>query len=120
MQFDHSTPCPECPWRKDCLAGWLGGNTPEVYADTIAANSATPCHMSQEMLEGDEEEAMCAGSLSVMANACIMPTRADEAAARLAVGRRDDTFSNQAEFYKHHSGDEYVPMIIRAINGGAP
>jgi hypothetical protein len=120
MKLYHKTPCNECPWRKESQAGWLGGHSPEFYADALALNETPACHCRDHGPDSDET-AFCAGALSVMANACIMPDDSKHpgaAEARMAVGRRDDTFGHHALFYKHHThGEDYTsPMLRRLMN----
>lgn len=113
----HKTPCAECPWRKNSAKGWLGGHSPEFYADAPVHNEPTSCHC-KDFGPDDDRTAFCAGALSVMANACIM---ADDSkhpgaeAARRAVGKRDDTFDHPRDFYEYHAGKPYVSPLMRAL-----
>lgn len=113
LKLKHTTRCSECPWRKDSPAGWLGGWSPEFYTDAVQNNEVPACHLQDHGLDSDDT-AMCAGALSVMANACISAWKTeggDEAKQR--VGKRDDTFQHPALFYKHHAGQEYVHPLMR-------
>lgn len=115
MKCRHTTPCNECPWRTASPAGWLGGHSPEFYTDAVQANEVPACHLKDHGPD-DERTSMCAGALSVMANACILPHKTpggDE--ARQRVGRREDTFGHPALFYKHHSGEDYVHPLLRKV-----
>ena len=119
MEVCHTTPCAECPWRKDSAQGYLGGHTTEVYADAVSEGVNPACHMSDFGPE-DDRTAFCAGAASVMANACKMPTEAEpgQQGARYmrdVVGKSDDTFKHPALFFQYHEGKPYVPRIMRML-----
>lgn len=38
MELFHRKPCKECPWRLEAPQGYLGGHSPEFYADAVAEN----------------------------------------------------------------------------------
>lgn len=113
MKLYHKEPCAECPWRKTSAQGYLGGYPPEMYADAVACNEVPACHLKDNGPESDDT-AMCAGALSVMANACISAWKTpggDE--ARKEVGRRDDTFRHPRMFYEYHANKPYVHPLLR-------
>lgn len=113
MKLHHKVPCNECPWRKLCASGWLGGYAPEEYADAAQENEVPACHLRDRGPES-EATAFCVGALATMANACISAWKSpggDE--AKRLIGRRDDTFGHPREFYEHHTGRPYVPRILR-------
>lgn len=114
MKLRHKTPCAECPWRTASVQGWLGGHAPEYYADAVQANEVPACHLQDEGADSDRT-AMCAGALSVMANACSSAWKTpggDEAKA--IVGKRDDTFRHPAFFYEYHTfGEKWVHPLLR-------
>lgn len=117
MKCRHTTPCNECPWRRAAPAGWLGGYTPEYYADAVQANEVPACHLSDYGAD-DLRTSMCAGALSVMANGAQSAWRTqggDEARAK--VGKRDDTFRHFGEFYQHHTGEAWVHPLMRKGEG---
>lgn len=117
MQLHHKTPCNECPWRKASPAGWLGGVTPEFYADAVQMNEAPACHL-RDSGPDDDDTAFCVGALGTMANQCILPDRSPGAPeARREIGRRDDCFGHVALFYKHHAGQDYVHPFARRGGG---
>lgn len=37
--------CSDCPLRRDALAGWLGGSTPEEYARLCHSDAVVECHV---------------------------------------------------------------------------
>jgi hypothetical protein len=113
MRLYHKVCCSECPWRKSAPAGWLGGHSPEFYADAVQANEVPACHLRDHGPDSDET-AMCAGALSVMSNAASSAWKTpggDE--ARKLVGKREDTFRHPAEFYAHHAGRPWVHPLLR-------
>jgi len=115
MKLHHTTPCNECPWRKEAPAGWLGGFTAEFYTDAVMNNEVPACHCRDHGPE-DDNTAFCAGALSVMANGCVSAWNAlgEGEQARQTVGRRDDTFGHPVLFYQYHAGTPYVHPLIRS------
>lgn len=123
MKKFHTTPCAECPWRKDSLQGWTGGWPVEGYADAVASNVIPACHCRDDGPE-HPNTAFCAGAASVMENACILPTEFEpgqEGAREMvkATGPRDDTFAHPAKFYEYHAGKPYVAPILRRLQGAS-
>ena len=56
---NRKTPCKNCPFRKDCLEGWLGKNR----MSEILQSSSFPCHKNKKLqcaghmiLKGEENE----------------------------------------------------------------
>ena len=111
LKLKHKTPCNECPWRLSSLPGYLGGNTPETYADMVQCNTAPPCHT--------KDGAFCVGGLAVLNNSCTAPRYpAGAADAAEIIGERGDCFKWVRDFYRHHSGKDYVHPIERAMRDG--
>lgn len=103
MELKHKKPCSECPWRLVSPAGWLGGYSPEYYTDAVMNNEIPACHNS-DFGPDSSETAMCAGALSVMANACISAWKQEGGEeARKEVGTSQETFYHPTLFYTHHS-----------------
>ena len=116
MQLKHTKPCNQCPWRKDSPQGWLGGYSPELYADAVDNNEVPACHL-QDKGPDDNKTAMCAGALATMYMQCKSAYNTpggDE--ARKVVGLNIDCFSNVYEFYKYHAGKDYKPAIFRLLS----
>lgn len=42
----HTTPCSDCPWRRDALNGWLGSMSPEEWIRVAHSDSTVECHTS--------------------------------------------------------------------------
>jgi hypothetical protein len=113
MKLVHKEPCPECPWRKASVAGWLGGHDPHYYSDAVAEGEIPACHCA-DFGSDDDRTAFCAGATSVMANMCLLPVKQKGAAEAVkTVGKRLDTFAHAAFFHQHHTGEAWVPRILR-------
>lgn len=116
MRLRHKTPCRECPWRTVSAQGYLGGHSPEMYADAVQENEAPACHMQPDHGPDDPRTTFCAGALATISNACILPHKSPGAReASMEVGRRDDCFQHPAKFYEYHAGKPYVIPIIRRL-----
>jgi hypothetical protein len=89
--FQHHTPCSDCPWRRDALPGWLGGNTVDEWLHFAHTDTHIPCHTVRNV--------QCAGSAIYRRNTCKMVV------PPLLVLRADHAlvFSNRVEFTDHHS-----------------
>ena len=114
MKLHHKKPCKQCPWLKDSPQGFLGGNDPVVYTDIVMLNQVPACHMRDRGEESDET-AMCAGALATAANACILPFKRAEAAAKRAVGQNSKCFKHPRDFYLYHAEEEYVQPYLREV-----
>ena len=113
MNLKHTSPCSECPWRKESAEGWLGGHDANYYSDAVAEGEIPACHC-QDHGADDTRSAFCAGAASVMANMCMLPHKQPGAAGAVqAVGKSTDTFGHAAMFYKHHTGNDWVPRFMR-------
>lgn len=87
----HTRPCSDCPWSRDALPEWLGGNTAKEWLQFAHGEVRIPCHV----LAGAE----CAGAAIYRANVgklprdrALMRPRADTAAV----------FATPLEFLAHH------------------
>lgn len=90
-------PCHDCPWRRNALQGWLGGNTAEQWLEIAHGEARIPCHA----LKGPQ----CAGAAIFRANMCKLPR--DPSVLRLPADR-EAVFAHNGEFLDHHEreGDE--------------
>lgn len=86
----HTTPCSDCPWRRDSLNGWLGGHTPEEFLRIAHADTTYNCHAVTNQ--------QCAGMAVYRRNTCkstrppMLTLPADHATV----------FSNRMQFQAHH------------------
>lgn len=116
LKLKHKKPCKECPWRLEAPKGWLGGQSPEMYADAVDNNEVPACHLKDFGPDSDKT-AMCVGALSTMANQCKAAhnTKGGEK-ARQTVGRNMLCFLHVAAFYKHHTNKVYLTPMLRENN----
>lgn len=57
MNFNLKRPCKNCPYRKDCLPGWLGrARADELAADVILGDKTFACHKTVNYAKWDEQE----------------------------------------------------------------
>ena len=89
----HKGPCSDCPWSRQALPGWLGGQSADEWIGHAHGESRVECHT----LAG----AQCAGMAIYRANACKSPR--DPEALRLPADRTL-VFVTPAEFQAHHTG----------------
>lgn len=115
MKFDLIRPCKLCPFRRDCLRGWLGEARAGEIAGSLGWDGGTfQCHETtdwdEEMGEPsrDENTQHCAGALIVMERT-ETPSQMVRIAERLGLydRRRLDmeapVFGSFEEFVEHHS-----------------
>ncbi len=88
----HTSPCSDCPLRRDSLGGWLGGSTADEWAAMLHAEAKVECHV----LEG----AQCAGAAVYRGNICKRPR--DKTILVLPSDEKT-VFSNRREFLDHHT-----------------
>lgn len=86
----HRQPCSDCPFLRDAVPGWLGGDEPGAFVGLAHLNSEMQCHV----LLG----AQCAGGAVYRANICkrvtlpLLTLPADKV----------KVFGNPMEFVEHH------------------
>lgn len=90
----HTTPCSDCPWRRDSLQGWLGGESAEQWRRTAHSDALVECHS----LTG----AHCAGIAIYRAN---VVKRVDFPGLRL-LGNTALVFDHPDQFINHHDRRE--------------
>lgn len=117
MNFGLKRPCPKCPFRKDCLKGWLGeGRADEIASSILSGDMTFACH---ETTQHDEDgahvqhkgEHHCVGAM-ILVEKEEAPNAMLQIAERL--GLRDPDvidpsaaeliFNTGGEFIAHHSG----------------
>lgn len=122
MKFSLVRPCPKCPFRRDCLSGWLGEvRSSEIAQSVLHGDLTFACHETTAFAEDDHgedtyaptgEEQHCVGAMLLVekegaANSMLQvaerlglrdPDIIDPAAADLV-------FDSEAEFIAHHSGE---------------
>jgi hypothetical protein len=107
MLFTLKKPCAECPFRTDCLKGWLGApRAKEITTGLLVEEKTFPCHKTTQ----DRKEIaweMCAGAAVMAAH-----LRPNHWRLRFAttLGIRDPSclvltspvFKTAAEMIQHH------------------
>lgn len=87
----HTAPCSDCPWSRDSLKGWLGGETPENWVAEAHGDHPVPCHT----LTG----AQCAGIAIYRANVLKRPRNPET----LVLDKdKAAVFATPMEFLAHH------------------
>jgi hypothetical protein len=94
------SPCSDCPWRTNALAGWLGPY--DVYKWGVIAASDEPiaCHQTIEEDENWDTPGIrqCAGAASYRQHICKMPRDRE-----VAVGPPNPkVFGSAQAFVDHH------------------
>ena len=102
----HTTPCDECPWRRNHPAGWLGGYQPSDFVNQVQFDGPpVPCHKTIPPGGGMANAvSMCAGALIFMRNSCKSAQHPDYGDALQKVERDPvGVFEWPTEFLEYHS-----------------
>ncbi len=89
----HAKPCPDCPFARTALRGWLAGETPEQWVRYALGETLGECHVLLPH--------QCAGMAIFRANTCKSPR--DKTLLKLPADR-ERVFARPAEFLEHHKG----------------
>lgn len=124
MRFDLVRPCPKCPFRTDCLPGWLGRDRSTEIADSLLDEQpgvTFACHETTKFEEDDTgedvyaprgDEQHCAGAMALVDGEGVA-NQMLQIAERLDL-RDPDTiteagrgivFANRQDFIEHHSNE---------------
>lgn len=131
MEFKLKRPCPKCPFRTDCLEGWLGGARASeiVYSITIEQQNFA-CH--ETTVHDDESgehvssatEIHCAGALIMLENIEYGVGQNARIAERLGVLDMDSldwsspVFASVEDFIDHHAGGEEEGECCETVDYG--
>jgi hypothetical protein len=112
MSNQHTTPCRECPWRKQSAPGYLGASNPIEFLETSETGIKMPCHLAVDYEEADwelqiEEAPHCAGRAIHYANRA---KRGDDVPKMPA--DRENVFSNPQDFIDHHTHGKGPKIMI--------
>lgn len=88
-------PCNNCPFRTDCLSGWLG----KERAEEIAEAESFICHKTTH---GRGEAKQCAGFMLMRKERSLAVRFAITLQIDLELTGEDLVFKNENEFIKHH------------------
>lgn len=110
MQVYRPDPCPECPWRRNHPAGWLGGLDIEWFTGRARAQTQIACHKT---CGGTGEPKLCTGYAQHLNNSCSRPRDVAFAEVIDTLGTNPEVFSWTSEFDAHHrSVPEYEAQRI--------
>lgn len=111
MKFVITKPCQNCPFRRDCLPGWLGRERAREIARSLYENDETfPCHKTTG---GDSKKPLhltthCAGAL-ILHEKLGQPNWRIRFAQMLGLYKpanlegQELVFDNEEEFINHHA-----------------
>lgn len=113
MNFDLVRPCSHCPFRTDCLKGWLGKWRAKELADAIVLQQQTfSCHETSGGREDDgvrgPDEQHCAGA-AILLERLERPNQIMRIFERFGLYDRtkldmdSPVFPSVAAFVKHHT-----------------
>lgn len=108
MNFNLKKPCKGCPFRRDCLPGWLGEPRAEEIAGAILnGNKTFACHETTGAVRRKRGvESHCAGALALV-ELTGEPNAMMQIAERLGLwdGKvsTEGVFASGAEFIEHHT-----------------
>lgn len=113
MKFELTKPCKDCPFRTDCLKGWLGrGRAIEIAHSLTALQQSFPCHKTTEETGNPKNgEQHCAGAL-IMLEHMEKPNQMMRIAERLRFYDRfklkmsAPVFTDTDEFIDHHTHEK--------------
>lgn len=119
--FKLRKPCSGCPFRKDCLKGWLGkARAEELVEEIIEGDGFFSCHKTvtydgewDEEVEAPLEECnqFCAGALILAQKVGENANRNIRLALRLGLFTMEEMrggeliFDTSEEFINHHSNE---------------
>lgn len=70
MNFNLRKPCKGCPFRTDCLKGWLGAKRAAGIAASILEEDKTfPCHKTTSANGFSGQQSHCSGALILLEKA---------------------------------------------------
>lgn len=88
----HTTPCHDCPWRRDSLPGWLGGASVEEWTGAARGDEMIQCHVIRNQ--------QCAGAAIFRKNIAKLPRDQD---CLMLPADREKVFASPGQFTEHHS-----------------
>lgn len=120
MKVARKASCAECPLRRDSIAGYLGGYSPEMYLDVLHGDASLACHSSKGFHQGTiETQHVCTGVAAYRANVghVCFSTAHD---STVAIGEdREHYFGSPSEFHDHHAPGQTSRAGISEHCGGA-
>lgn len=112
MNFDLRRPCPKCPFRTDCMEGWLSrGRAAEIAHSLTVEQAPFACHETTEATGSTGPERHCAGALLVLDRSGEPPGQLARIAERTGVFKPDEldtdapVFDSLHAFIEHHDDE---------------
>lgn len=102
----HTSPCRECPWKRNSAPGWLGASEPGEFLAQSDTGHRMPCHLAGIDYESPNWKAMadkapeCAGHAIYLANRCKLP----QPGHLKLPSDHALVFTRPHEFVAHHAG----------------
>lgn len=120
MKFDLIRPCKMCPFRTDCLEGWLGApRAQEIVTGITVEDKHFACHETTN-LDDETGEAIphrgdqhCAGALIFAINADLNFNQLTRVAERTQqfdhrkLDMKAPVFTSPEDFVRHHAGADF-------------
>lgn len=119
--FKLKRPCKNCPFRKDCLPGWLGKERAQGIADAVVLGDGPfPCHETVNYNAWSDEseytyqgrEQFCAGAIALEekenqgGNLLIRLGRMTGAFNYSQLLDKELVFDSVRQFVKHHNSEK--------------
>jgi len=92
----HTSPCSDCPFRRNSIPGWLGSMPPEFFVHLAHSDARYDCHTKKADVKTFHQ---CAGMAIFRDNICKSPR--DPNVLQLD-GNTVKVFSDGQEFINHH------------------
>lgn len=97
----HTSPCSDCPFRRDSAPGWLGGLTVDQWVKLAHGEGEADCHTTKRPDDGTYQ---CAGLAVYRAN--VGKATRDPNVMRLPPDRTK--VFGFGEFRKHHEAPQLI------------
>lgn len=106
MKNNLKKPCAECPFKKDSIKGWLGGETAKSTFEMVTHECDFACHMTRHKKQ--EEMSRCRGFLMFSRKIGKMPKYNIPLANALKEIPFKEAMENESilelkEFFTHHT-----------------
>lgn len=101
----HRKSCHDCPWRRECLPGWLGGMSPDEWLAGAHGEARVDCHA---LIMADGSGAQCAGVATYRSNVHKLP---HDKTILMLPADRERVFASPAEFKAHHEHKDVPPAV---------
>lgn len=88
--------CSNCPFRKDCLEGWLG----ESRMEEILQQDSFVCHKTAN--GSDEAKRQCGGHIAIKRESNIFWRIAKAIGINIEIQNKEELFDNEKDLIKHH------------------